>query len=43
MTDVADGFERRVVVASDAAALTIAAAGHLRRGIAEAIAARAMA
>ena len=40
MTDVADGFERRVVVASDAAALTIAAAGHLRRGIAEAIAAR---
>ncbi len=40
MTDGADGFERRVVVASDAAALTEAAAGHLRRGIAEAIAAR---
>jgi 6-phosphogluconolactonase len=33
-------FERRVVVAADAAALTAAAAGHLRRGIAEAIAAR---
>jgi 6-phosphogluconolactonase len=38
--DGADGFERRVVVASDAAALAVAAAGHLRRGIAEAIAAR---
>jgi len=40
VSDGADGFERRVVVASDAAALTLAAAGHLRRGIAEAIAAR---
>ena len=40
MIDGADGFERRVVVASDAAALTAAAASHLRRGIAEAIAAR---
>ena len=41
---VSDGaspaFERRVVVAADTAALTAAAAGHLRRGIAEAIAAR---
>ena len=36
----AEPFERRVVVAADAAALTVAAAGHLRRGIAEAIAAR---
>ncbi len=36
----AEPFERRVVVAVDAAALTVAAAGHLRRGIAEAIAAR---
>lgn len=33
-------FERRVVVAADAAALTVAAAGHLRRAIAEAIASR---
>jgi len=33
-------FERRVVVAADAAALTVAAAGHLRRGIFDAIAAR---
>ena len=37
---VADGFERRVVVASDPAALAEAAAGHLRRALAEAIAAR---
>jgi len=36
----APSFERRVVVAADAAALTAAAAGHLRRGIADAIAAR---
>ena len=33
-------FERRVVVAADAAALTAAASGHLRRGIVEAIGAR---
>jgi 6-phosphogluconolactonase len=33
-------FERRVVVAADAAALAAAASGHLRRGIGEAIAAR---
>jgi 6-phosphogluconolactonase len=38
--DGADGFERRVVVASDAAALAEAAAGHLRRSIADAIAVR---
>jgi 6-phosphogluconolactonase len=36
----AEPFERRVVVAADAAALAAAASGHLRRGIAEAIAAR---
>jgi 6-phosphogluconolactonase len=35
-----DGFERRVVVASDPAALADAAAVHLRRALAEAIAAR---
>ena len=40
MIDGADGFERRVVVASDAAALTEAAAGQIRTGLAEAIAAR---
>ncbi|MEO5819853.1 MAG: 6-phosphogluconolactonase [Vicinamibacteraceae bacterium] len=38
--DGADGFERRVVVASDAVALADAAAGHLRRALAEAITAR---
>jgi 6-phosphogluconolactonase len=37
---VVDGFERRVIVASDPAALAAAAAGHLRRGLADAIAAR---
>lgn len=37
---VVDGFERRVTVASDPAALAAAAAGHLRRLLAEAIAAR---
>lgn len=41
MTDGAvDGFERRVIVASDSAALAAAAAGHLRRLLADAIAAR---
>ncbi len=35
-----DGFERRVIVASDTAALAVAAAAQLRRGLAEAIAAR---
>jgi 6-phosphogluconolactonase len=37
---VVDGFERRVIVASDPAALAAAAAGHLRRLLADAIAAR---
>ena len=41
MSDAAtEPIDRRVVVAADAAALTVAAAGHLRRAIAEAIAAR---
>ena len=44
MADAVNGaapsFERRVVVAADTAALTAAAAGHVRRAIAEAIAAR---
>jgi 6-phosphogluconolactonase len=35
-----DGFERRVTVASDPAALAAAAAGHLRRLLADAIATR---
>lgn len=37
---VVDGFERRVLVASDPAALAAAAAGHLRRLLADAVAAR---
>jgi 6-phosphogluconolactonase len=37
---VVDGFERRVTVASDSAALAAAAAGHLRRLIADAITTR---
>jgi 6-phosphogluconolactonase len=37
---VVDGFERRVVVASDPAALADAAASHLRRALVEAIVAR---
>jgi 6-phosphogluconolactonase len=40
VTDGADGAERRVIVASDAAALAAAAADHLRRSLAEAVAAR---
>ena len=40
MSEEAARVEQRVVVAADAAALTAAAAGHLRRGIGEAIAAR---
>jgi 6-phosphogluconolactonase len=40
VSEEAARVEQRVVVAADAAALTIAAAGHLRRGIGDAIAAR---
>jgi len=40
VSEEAARVEQRVVVAADAAALTAAAAGHLRRGIGEAIAAR---
>jgi 6-phosphogluconolactonase len=40
VSEEAARVEQRVVVAADAAALTTAASGHLRRGIAEAIAAR---